>query len=145
MALVLGAAASCARPQPLPLVTATAREIGQAIDSTESPHTRATDVAATLTATLNPNYLPGIYQNDGPPTATPTPTPTLSNETATLTPTQAPSATPTPPWPEPIDGPSASKLGVHAVGVASNNLKVFYCPQKMIILMIFNVLYLEFV
>ncbi|MBL8093756.1 MAG: hypothetical protein JNL73_06270, partial [Anaerolineales bacterium] len=46
-------------------------------------------------------------------------------ETATPEPTPMPTATPTPPWPEPIDGPSASKLGLHAVGVGDPYLFEF--------------------
>lgn len=114
------AVAGCSRPQPLPLVTATARELGQSASGTEDAHTRATPGIASsatppLTATPVSNYLPGIYQNDAPPTPSPTVTPAVS---ATPSQTPAPSATPTPPWPEPIDGPSASKLGIHAVGVS---------------------------
>lgn len=119
-ALAMMALAGCSRPQPLPLVTATGREIGQSANGTEDAHTRATPgvlgtATSTPTSTHIPNYLPGIYQNDAPPTPSPTVTPLVS---PVPTQTPAPTPTPTPPWPEPIDGPSASKLGIHAVGVS---------------------------
>lgn len=112
-ALLLVGLAGCARPQPLPLLTATQREVAQGVDLTAETHGRGTS-SPSATA-IGPNYLPGIYQNDAPPTPSATPTPQAPAETPTPVP---PSATPTPPWPEPIDGPSASKLGIHAIGVS---------------------------
>lgn len=123
LSLALVILAGCARTHPLPLVTATPRELGSALDLTADPHTRATpDLTPTQPGGA---FLPGIYQNDVPATPSPTLTATPPLETATTVPTPQPTATPTPPWPEAMAEPGASKLGLHVVGVSDSYVLEF--------------------
>ncbi len=125
-----GVLVGCARPQPLPLLTATAPGASDPVGPsglTQSAHVRVT---VTPSATpVPPNYMPGIYLDAAPPTGSPTPTSTGPAITSTPEPTPQPTPTPTPPWPEAIDGPSASKLGLHVIG--TNDPYVFELIRRV--------------
>ena len=103
------------QPSPVPsLSTSTPTWIPSSTSTTAQPSltltvTPAQPAAATPEPESTPRrlWLPAVAFND------PSPSPTLPPPTPT--PTSPPTATPTPIWPEPMDAPGPSKMGLHVV------------------------------